>query len=303
MEQAYLSPKNDYAFKKIFGEKKNKAILLHFLNDVLDHAHIGHIVDLTFINPWQAPDLVGDKASMVDVLCTDAAGHQYIVEMQTASAPGFIKRAQYYAAKAYTSQMKKGAPYEGLKEVIFLAITDFVLFPESKAIKSDHVILDKANHAHYLKDFSFTFVELPKFQKSFPQLSGNLDQWWHFLKNAPTTTPAEHAALVQSLPILQQAYQVLDDMAMDKEERLRYDQAEKYVRYYTASLIGAERKGLAKGMAKGKAAGRKEGEQAGLAKGRQAERLALARKLKEKGMDQQTIQQLTGLSGSQVAVL
>ena len=28
----FLDPKNDFAFKKIFGTEKNKAILVHFLN-------------------------------------------------------------------------------------------------------------------------------------------------------------------------------------------------------------------------------------------------------------------------------
>ena len=31
----YLDPKNDIAFKKIFGSEKNKDILIHFLNDIL----------------------------------------------------------------------------------------------------------------------------------------------------------------------------------------------------------------------------------------------------------------------------
>lgn len=32
----FLDPKNDVAFKKIFGTEKNKDILIHFLNDMLD---------------------------------------------------------------------------------------------------------------------------------------------------------------------------------------------------------------------------------------------------------------------------
>ena len=31
----FLDPKNDFAFKKIFGTEKNKDILVHFLNDIL----------------------------------------------------------------------------------------------------------------------------------------------------------------------------------------------------------------------------------------------------------------------------
>lgn len=35
MVAVFLDPKNDAAFKKIFGTKKNKDILIHFLNDVI----------------------------------------------------------------------------------------------------------------------------------------------------------------------------------------------------------------------------------------------------------------------------
>ena len=32
----FLNPKNDVAFKRLFGQERNKDILIHFLNDVLD---------------------------------------------------------------------------------------------------------------------------------------------------------------------------------------------------------------------------------------------------------------------------
>ena len=41
----------------------------------------------------------------MDILCKDEKGHTYIVEMQVAKEKGFEKRAQYYASKAYISQM------------------------------------------------------------------------------------------------------------------------------------------------------------------------------------------------------
>ena len=73
----------------------------------------------------------------------DDFGNYYIVEMQVAKDKTFIKRAQYYAAKAYSSQLNVGENYNNLKEIIFLAIIDFELFPDKKDFKSDHVILDK----------------------------------------------------------------------------------------------------------------------------------------------------------------
>ena len=35
MLSKFLDPKNDVAFRKIFGMEKNKDILIHFLNDVV----------------------------------------------------------------------------------------------------------------------------------------------------------------------------------------------------------------------------------------------------------------------------
>ncbi len=84
------------------------------------------------------------KTSIVDILCEDGEGSQSIVEMQVAKTTGFEKRAQFYASKAYASQANVGEEYENLKEVIFLAIADYIMFPDKEGDKSDHVILDKA---------------------------------------------------------------------------------------------------------------------------------------------------------------
>ena len=124
----FLDPKNDFAFKRIFGREENKDILIAFLNDMLDHHYIGQIVAVTFLLTIQDPDTVDQKESLLDVLCEDQLGRQYIVEMQIARTDHFLKRAQYYASKAYSRQLQRGHPYSDLKEVIFLAIVDFPLF-------------------------------------------------------------------------------------------------------------------------------------------------------------------------------
>ena len=53
------------------------------------------------------------------MLCKDKDGCQYIIEMQVASQEGFEERAQYYASKAFTSQMHVGGRYQDVKKVIF----------------------------------------------------------------------------------------------------------------------------------------------------------------------------------------
>lgn len=157
----YLDPKNDVAFKKIFGTEKNKDILTHFLNDILSVFQSSPIVDIEFLSPIQVPEISTQKTGIVDVLCKDTNGLKYIIEMQVAKSRGFEKRAQHYAATIYSRQANIGDKYHNLKEVIFIAIADCEIFPGKSHYKSDHIILDKKTHEHDLKDLFFTFIELP----------------------------------------------------------------------------------------------------------------------------------------------
>src|ERR1700684_2428197 len=104
----FLDPKNDFAFKKIFGTEKNKDILIHFLNDMITFKEEACIKDVIFLKTVQDPETIANKTSIVDILCTDEKALHYIVEMQVAKEKGFEKRAQLYAAKAYCSQNHLG---------------------------------------------------------------------------------------------------------------------------------------------------------------------------------------------------
>ena len=164
----FLDPKNDVAFRRIFGSEKNKDILIHFVNDILELKNGNKIREVTFLPTIQDPEIASKKQSIVDVLCKDENGVQIIVEMQVSPQEGFEKRAQYYAAKAYSRQLNRGkaegSRYIDLKSVIFIAISDSIVFKNKKSYKSNHVILDKESFSRDLRDFSFTFIELPKFE-------------------------------------------------------------------------------------------------------------------------------------------
>jgi len=236
MFDTFLDPKNDIAFKRIFGTEKNKNILVHFLNDVVSFKGKRPIVSVSFLPTVQDPETNRHKASVVDVLCMDEQENKYIVEMQVAEAKGFEKRAQYYAAKVYCSQSCAGGEYSDLKEVIFLAIVDYIMFPEKKSYKSDHIILDIETHEHNLKDFSYTFIELPKFTKTLHELTSWQDKWCYFLKHAVMTTPEEWEQLTTQNPLLQQAYHELDRCFWSRTDLMRYEAEEKQRQDYLSGF-------------------------------------------------------------------
>ena len=243
----FLDPKNDYAFRKIFGTEKNKDILIKFLNDMVVFKEGKPIVDVTFLKTIQDPEISSKKTSVVDILCTDQDQNTYVVEMQVASHKGFEKRAQYYAAKAYVSQMDKGGKYENLKEVIFLAIANFTMFPQKESYKSDHVILDRDNHQHDLKDFSFTFLELEKFHKTITELSSMIEKWCYYFKHAQETTPEDLDRIIGQDLVIKRAYEELDRFYWREEELLAYEDALKKDMDYESSIDKKFDEGKAEG--------------------------------------------------------
>ncbi|MDX5497064.1 MAG: Rpn family recombination-promoting nuclease/putative transposase, partial [Wolbachia endosymbiont of Nomada fabriciana] len=120
----FLDPKLDLTFKKIFGTEKNKNILIHFLNDILGFTEINTIQEVEFLSTIMDPEIASDKQSIVDVLCRDSSGARYVIEMQLTRDKGFEKRAQLYAAKAYSRQADKSGKYIDLKKVFFIAISN-----------------------------------------------------------------------------------------------------------------------------------------------------------------------------------
>lgn len=298
----YLNPKNDIAFKKIFGSEKNKDILIHFLNDVLNKTGKAAIKTVTLLNPVQQPEVLYKKQSVVDVLCTDESGVQYIVEMQVSRVKGFEKRAQYYASKAYSSQMQEGGEYENLKEIIFLAIANYVMFPDKEGYKSDHIILDKNSYEHNLKDFYFTFIELPKFKKNIEELETYEEKWCYFFKHAHEPENIEKL-IADSDEVIKKAYRVLETHNWTDEELKAYEAVEKATLDAIAResyiIEEAQKEGFEKGIEKGIEKGKAEG----LSEGAQVKSLEIAKRLIIEGLETEFICKVTGLSAEQINLL
>lgn len=244
---------------QIFGREKNKDILIHFLNDILGYTGEKEITEVTFLKTIQDPDIAAYKQSIVDVLCKDKHGVQFIVEMQISKHKGFEKRAQFYASKAYSQQIlkedenhKKMAVYAKLKGVIFLAIANFTMFPDKKEWKSAHRLLDTKTYENDLKDFYFIFMELEKFNKNIDQLENIQEKWAYFFKHAHQSTIEEMEHLIGKDMIIRQAFQAIDQASWTEEELRTYEQLVKAeldnLAVEQQKIEDAEAKGKAKGI-------------------------------------------------------
>ena len=299
-----FNPKNDVAFKRLFGTEKNQDILITLLNLVLGSQLTKPIEQVRFLNPIQPPEVHAKKESVVDVLCRDEDHVQYIIEMQVAHGDDFLARAQYYASKAFVSQMVQGGRYAHLKEVIFLAFVDFELFPDKDHYKSEHILLDRKDHKNDLDKFSFTFVELPKFDRQRPKDLSRLtreEQFFYFLHHAEHLPPEELKLLMQQDPIIERATLELSAFNWSDEEQRSYEAEYKRVQDNLSVLYQAKKESRAEGRAEGIAEGRAEGKAEGIAEGRaegiaegRAEGIeeAIQRLMKNKGLSRAAAEQL-----------
>lgn len=283
----FLDPKNDYAFQQIFGLEKNKDILISFLNEVLQLSQDERVTEVTFLKTKQDREIAAYRTSILDVLCKDQCGTQFIVEMQVDWHAGFEKRAQYYAAKAYSRQRleedehhKKMAVYEKLQGVIFIAISDFILFPEKKEWLSRHRILDDKTYENDLRDFYFLFIELPKFKKHLDELANICERWAYFFKHAQQTSLSDMEKLIEGNTALKRAFQVIDQATWTEDQLLEYEDIQKEI--LDAAMIEDTK------LANAEQRGRKEG--------RQEEKIETAKKMLADGVPLEVMRKYTGLN-------
>jgi predicted transposase/invertase (TIGR01784 family) len=304
----FLDPTNDTAFRRIFGTEKNKDILISFINHILGLKGASKVRDVTFQPTIQIPEIASKKESVIDVLCKADDGVQFIVEMQVAPQQGFLKRAQYYAAKAYSRQLKrgkkKGARYQDLKAVIFIAICDSTFFKDKEAYLSRHVLLDQETYSQDLEDFSFTFIELPKFTiTDIDKLSNIVEKWCYFFKHAATTSEADLRKIVGKDHAIERAYEELNQFNWSEEELIAYEEAEKRSMDSQATEDYFFDQGETKGRVAGRVEGRAEGRVEGRAEGIQQRNLEIAKSMLKEGVELDLISKVTGLDKDSLSAL
>ncbi len=180
----FVSPKIDYAFKKIFGSEQSQDILISFLNAII-YGGEKIIHSLTIVNPFNPGQLLSLKDTYLDVKAVLVDGSIVVIEMLVARMAGFNKRVAYNLAKAYANQLETGEDYLLLNPAIAVTITDFILFDKSDDVINKFVFKQETKNLKFLEEeLQLFFVELPKFKKSLSELNSLSDKWIYFLKGA-----------------------------------------------------------------------------------------------------------------------
>jgi len=233
----FLDVKTDYAFKKVFGSAQSKAILLDFLNALLNFDG-ERITDLTIVDPYQIPLVEGMKDSFVDVKAVHSNRTHVLIEMQVLNYPGLEKRVLYNAAKTYSTQLVRGDKYETLEPIIALTITaEFNMFDDLPAYQSCWHVREQNTGRLYNRDIELIFIELPKFTKTEAELETISEKWIYFIKNAGSLDMIpEHL----SEPPLVEAFNIANTAGMTPAELDEQQNREHFIHVVRYNMQRAE---------------------------------------------------------------
>ena len=272
----YINLMVDWSFKRVFGTEVNKDILIEFLKVIFPQFAI---TDITYIPTEQLGIMEEDRKAIFDVLCKTEGGKTFLVEMQRGAQEHFFERALYYTSfpimkqgkKAIAKEDEKGKdPWDfSLDGVFFLGILDFK-YEQDEMTEHRYQLLETKTLKRMTDKLEFVFVEVAKFNKREDELETDLDKWLYLLKNMSTLL--ERPAALRDR-VFGRLFDVAEYARLDDEERKKYVEAMNTTRD-TFNMIAYARK---------------------------QNSYEIARRMIDKGLDMDTILDVTGLTKEDIA--
>lgn len=280
-----LSPKVDYAFKKVFGNEKKPEILIGFLNDFLNFSGEKAICSIEYKNPTNDKNYAGEKLSVMDVKAETNKGEVINIEIQVHPDRSMIKRSLFYWARMFSEQNRPaGGYYKLLKKTISIIIMDYCLDElEGQDCHSVFELYERTTKSKLTDALELHYVELPKFVLS-DHNQANI--WLEFINNPLSQRVKEEVKVNKSLDM---AYDEIHRMSLDELEREAYFAREKAFADFESRNCSAREEGLEKGRKEGLEKGLEEGLEKGLEEGREKERINTILRAMRKGRDKEFI--------------
>ena len=315
IEERYISLLTDFGFKRIFGTKPNKDLLIDFLNSLFDGEQV--ITDVRFLNSEHVGDVYAERKAIFDVYCENEHGEKFIVEMQNAFQQFFKDRSLYYSTYPIREQAPKGMSWDfQLKTVYTIAILNFDLREpafDERDINHDVALMDIKTHRIFSAKLRYKYVEVAKFDKTEDELATPYEKWLFVLKNL-SRLDKRPASLKEK--IFHKLFDEAQIARFTPKELHEYEDSLKAYRDIQNSIDTALRNGIEKGradglrigmeqgLAQGMERGLAQGRELGLAQGREQGRIeamaSLVRNMLGNGMTVEQVARLTQLTEDEV---
>ncbi len=315
----YADLRNDFMFKKAFGQKD---IMIPFLNDILG---TDKIQDIDYRNVEQLGFDAEDRKVYYDLYCHCSDGKDFIVEMQRRSQKYYRERMVFYSTYPIQNQYEE-AKFKHMEKfgedpntpfvfnyrlcpVYIISITDFKLdhepdWPKDRFV-SRYNIREVSNGEPYCDTLNYIFIELPRFRKALERKSGVAEKWAFVFNNIAQLNAIPEELSENCFQRLFESAKIANFTANEQKsylenQKMKYDY-ENVMEYAKEQAAEEGRaKGLAEGRAEGLAEGEAKGRTEGLAEGEAKGKLETAKGFLKEGIPIAIICKVTGLSQEEI---
>ena len=273
-ETRKLVMKDDIMFKAFFSRAGNEKFLKSFLNAILgEEIKIKKVIHDARLEQMAREE----KYGILDLDVELENGKIINIEMQMKNNNNMEERTTFYAGKKISEQLEIGYNYKQLKKVIIISILNynFINLPEyvTKTIR----VADKHREYEINNNVEYYYIELKKFREQNPDMKEPINQWLAFIdmERGDLLEMAEKEN--KTIKEANEYYEVLTgDAELKRLAEIR--------------LMSALEEQSALDTAKS------EGYNAGIEQGAEQKKIEIAKKLLEKGMKIEEIEEITGLS-------
>ena len=268
----FINLQTDYGFKRMFGNIKNKRVLIRFLNAIFGDDI--HVTDVEYHDKELLPSEADGKRIIYDIYCTSEipdqernlfAGataddgrktHHFILEMQNLYDPRFEDRMAYYTSRMVAGQGKAGWDYT-LEHVITVVVTDFDLNRNAPRLVRNIGFADTETRELLTDKIRMVFLSLKCIErKRWEECGTELERILYIIKNMDKMSKT-------SKPYMEGDYEEMFEAAtmgnMASEELVAYSDSLQKLRDTQAGIEYASRQAYDDGEQKGRKEGLKEG--------------------------------------------
>lgn len=159
---------------------------------------------------------------------------------------------------------------------------------EVTTFRTDVALREKSSDSIFSDKLRFIYLSLPFFDKSEEECETGFEKWIYVLKYMEVL---ERLPFTAQKKIFDHLAKLADVRCLSSEEQEKYDESIKAVDDYYGVLMSYYMNGIDEGVAKGEA------------RGSHHKSLEIAKKMMAKGMDENTIMEITGLTQEEIRKL
>ena len=279
---AYKTPQNDYIFKKIFGTKGNEEILKKFLEAILEEKIEKVTVDL---QTEVLAETIKEKGVRLDVRARLDNKTEVNIEIQLNKRGFSEERCLEYWSRIYQTTVEKGKDYMKARRTIGIWILGENVYEDTEKYHTKWQMqeVNSGIKGHFMHE-EVHIIELKKLHFHDKMELSKMEAWLWFIKHDKKEA-VEMACYTEKQ--IQEAEEQYKKITSDEKMMAIIEVRERARREMLQDNYDAKQEGIEQGIEHGKA----------------EEKLSIAKKLKQTGMDIKQISEITGLTEEEIEKL